>query len=106
MFTRSTIFYEQQRSRGDIIASPELLCKPSKEGTPEYPIRQCVDCDEVSYGDIFCSDDVSYNDYDDEGGLSYSLRGNETEPNVGLEKIENKTIQLEFSSREIIKKIY
>ena len=37
MLTRGHIFYKQQRCRGDIIASPEVLCEPYKKGTPEYP---------------------------------------------------------------------
>eukprot|EP00980_Cylindrotheca_fusiformis_P009913 scaffold2194_cov130-Cylindrotheca_fusiformis.AAC.9 len=32
--SRHTIFYEKQRSRGDIMASPEVLCEPGKEGSP------------------------------------------------------------------------
>lgn len=32
--SRHTIFYEKQRSRGDITAIPEVLCEPGKEGQP------------------------------------------------------------------------
>lgn len=32
--SRHTVFYEKQRSRGDIMASPEVLCEPGKEGSP------------------------------------------------------------------------
>lgn len=32
--SRQTIFYEKQRSRGDIMALPEVLCEPGKEGQP------------------------------------------------------------------------
>jgi hypothetical protein len=32
--SRQTIFYEKQRSRGDIMALPEVLCEPGKEGRP------------------------------------------------------------------------
>jgi hypothetical protein len=32
--SRNTIFYEKQRSRGDIMALPEVLCEPGKVGKP------------------------------------------------------------------------
>lgn len=32
--SRQTVFYEKQRSRGDILALPEVLCEPGKEGRP------------------------------------------------------------------------
>ena len=32
--SRKTTFYEKQRSRGDIMALPEVLCEPGKEGKP------------------------------------------------------------------------
>ena len=32
--SRQIIFYEKQRSRGDIQALPEALCEPGKEGKP------------------------------------------------------------------------
>lgn len=32
--SRQTVFYEKQRSRGDIMALPEVLCEPGKEGKP------------------------------------------------------------------------
>ncbi|GKY98563.1 hypothetical protein MPSEU_000813100 [Mayamaea pseudoterrestris] len=34
MTTRGTIFYATQRSRGDILAVPEVLCEPGMEGKP------------------------------------------------------------------------
>jgi hypothetical protein len=34
MLSRGTIFYSAQRSRGDIMALPEVLCEPGKEGAP------------------------------------------------------------------------
>jgi hypothetical protein len=34
MLTRSTVFYPTQRSRGDIIAVPEVLCEPGMAGRP------------------------------------------------------------------------
>ena len=45
MITRGHIFYKQQRCRGDIIASPEVLCEPFKEGMPEYPQHYANDSD-------------------------------------------------------------
>ena len=32
--SRQFVFYEKQRSRGDIMALPEVLCEPGKEGKP------------------------------------------------------------------------
>lgn len=32
--SRQTVFYGKQRSRGDIMALPEVLCEPGKEGKP------------------------------------------------------------------------
>jgi hypothetical protein len=46
-----TIFYEKQRSRGDIMASPEVLCEPGKEGSPlvmDYE-GHSHGCDEEDY---------------------------------------------------------
>jgi hypothetical protein len=34
MLTRSTVFYPTQRSRGDIMAVPEVLCEPGMAGRP------------------------------------------------------------------------
>jgi len=34
MISRQTVFYGAQRSRGDIMALPEVLCEPGKEGMP------------------------------------------------------------------------
>ena len=34
MISRDTVFYSAQRSRGDIMALPEVLCEPGKEGQP------------------------------------------------------------------------
>jgi hypothetical protein len=47
MASRDTVFYKTQRSRGDIMAVPEVLCEPGMEGRPlvvDYEMR-----DEFSY---------------------------------------------------------
>lgn len=60
MFTRSIIFYKKQRCRGDIIASPEVLCEPRKEGTPEYPIRNDIEYESDFSGDNGSSYEIDY----------------------------------------------
>mmetsp|Transcript_21179 Transcript_21179/g.29667 ORF Transcript_21179/g.29667 Transcript_21179/m.29667 type:complete len:1158 (+) Transcript_21179:71-3544(+) len=62
MFTRSTIFYKEQRCRGDIIASPEVLCEPRKEGTPIYPVHNEVD----ETGSSFYSESEDYGSSDND----------------------------------------
>jgi len=50
MLSRSFVFYKKQRSRGDIIATPEVLCEPKKEGQPEYPMHMLAeDMSQSSY---------------------------------------------------------
>ena len=49
MTSRDTVFYNTQRSRGDITAVPEVLCQPGMEGAPLIVAHQ-QDSDEYSYG--------------------------------------------------------
>mmetsp|Transcript_6609 Transcript_6609/g.13864 ORF Transcript_6609/g.13864 Transcript_6609/m.13864 type:complete len:1095 (-) Transcript_6609:70-3354(-) len=49
MVTRAHIFYKQQRCRGDIIASPEVLCEPGKEGQVEVPYHEGYDDSDGSF---------------------------------------------------------
>lgn len=91
MVTRDTIFYKAQRCRGDIMASPEVLCEPGKEGQPlAYGYEDDFDdddyCDETS--DVDFTSDGNIDDYlvsspnnigssqkrrpDDHGGLTPS----------------------------------
>jgi H+/Cl- antiporter ClcA len=44
MISRGTVFYAAQRSRGDIMALPQVLCEPGKEGAPLI-----IDYDEGTY---------------------------------------------------------
>ena len=66
MFTRSIIFYKKQRCRGDIIASPEVLCEPRKEGTPEYPIRNDIEYESDFSGDNGSSYEIDYQNEEQE----------------------------------------
>uniref|UniRef100_A0A6S9AJN7 Chloride channel protein n=1 Tax=Ditylum brightwellii TaxID=49249 RepID=A0A6S9AJN7_9STRA len=70
MLTRKkAVFYKQQRSRGDIIASPEVLCEPNKEGTPDYINYADDDYDEGSYDSYEGSSDgdsIFSSGFDDE----------------------------------------
>jgi len=43
MCTRDEKFYEAQRNRGDIIASPEVLCEPMKHGEVNFPSNYVPD---------------------------------------------------------------
>jgi len=60
MVSRQTVFYNTQRSRGDIMAVPEVLCEPGMEGRPLV-----YGYDDVSY-DI---SDVDWDDTEEEGSL-------------------------------------
>jgi len=62
MFTRSTVFYKKQRCRGDIIASPQVLCEPGQEGQPEYP-KYCVaedEYDSMDSGSEYTDDSANF----------------------------------------------
>jgi hypothetical protein len=50
MVSRDTVFYKTQRSRGDIVAVPEVLCEPGLEGRPLV-----VDYDDYKEDDSFSS---------------------------------------------------
>lgn len=53
MASRDTVVYIKQRSRGDITAVPEVLCRPGMEGAPyvvDYDGEQCDD--NAEYSDI------------------------------------------------------
>jgi len=74
MLTRSTVFYKEQRCRGDIVAMPEVLCEPGKDGQPL----------------AHTYDDGEYEDYDsDEGDLSWDgLDDNEREGDVNTRHVQ------------------
>eukprot|EP00978_Attheya_sp_CCMP212_P042712 scaffold265118_cov59-Attheya_sp.AAC.2 len=66
MLTRDTIFYKEQRCRGDIIASPEVLCEPGKHGQPiVVGYDEEEDDDEEFYDD---DDDISWGESSDPFG--------------------------------------
>jgi len=65
MLTRKEKFYKTQRSRGDIIAAPQVLCEPRKQGQPHYVHYDDYDDNYIydsdsSYSNLDCSiyDDV------------------------------------------------
>lgn len=85
MLTRGHIFYKQQRCRGDIIASPEVLCEPYKEGTPEYPQH------EMNY--------ESEGSWYDDASSSY---GDGTGTNsASIESVRHRTLPSETSAEDI-----
>jgi hypothetical protein len=60
--SRKTVFYEKQRSRGDIMALPEVLCEPGKEGKPlvmDYK-GDLHELDESIYGYESDTDEASW----------------------------------------------
>lgn len=74
MLTRTIVFYKKQCSRGDIIASPEVLCEPRKEGTPGFPVHH----DAFSYSDQSYSSSFSDSRQDDESSSDDSFYDNNT----------------------------
>lgn len=70
MLARGTVFYATQRCRGDIVAIPEVLCEPMKDGMATGIVHD----DGSSY------EDGSYGDESMSSGLSMESQG-ET-PNV------------------------
>ena len=67
MCTRNMIFYKTQRSRGDIVAIPEVLCEPKTEGAPLFPMHSHAefhDSDENTTAYDEHNDDLSSSDDD------------------------------------------
>ena len=83
MISRQSVFYNTQRSRGDIMALPEVLCEPGKEGTP-----MVLDYED----DIYDSEDSEY-----------GSGGSMTDPDVSMSPQEHhltqEDIEKEFRSR-------
>lgn len=67
MATRNVVFYKEQRCRGDIIASPEVLCEPGKEGQPMV-VGYDEDEDDYSFDDDDWDDHTSVDDASDSSG--------------------------------------
>ena len=83
MLSRQSVFYDTQRSRGDIMALPEVLCEPGKEGTP-----MVLDYDKEYY---------------DEEGSEYSSEGymtdQDTTPPQQEQQITQDDIEKEFNAK-------
>jgi hypothetical protein len=62
MLSRDTVFYKQQRCRGDILASPEVLCEPGKDGEPMMPVMPGGEDESGFYNDGIYTDDGSGDD--------------------------------------------
>ena len=69
MLARDTIFYAKQRCRGDIVAIPEVLCEPMREGTT------------AAY--IHGYDDDSYSSYDSESEMDSGMSMGESAEHGG-----------------------
>jgi hypothetical protein len=92
MVTRGVVFYKQQRCRGDIIASPEVLCEPGKVGQPmmHFPMAAYED-DYGSMSDSYDGSDInsgllegsSFEEIDDEERMEGGF--NTSEPAYAVE---------------------
>lgn len=97
MITRSTVFYKEQRCRGDIIASPEVLCEPGKEGQPMV-VGYDEDEDEYEYdGHSFDDDEYNESSYDEDSGASVGIDGEDSVSKVGT----TKTVETGTTSDDI-----
>jgi hypothetical protein len=74
MVSRTLVFYKAQRSRGDIVAIPEVLCQPGMEGRP-----MVVDYDASSSDDDDSSKLDGHSDDSEEG---YSISATSISQNV------------------------
>lgn len=93
MISRGTVFYAAQRSRGDIMALPEVLCEPGKAGAP-----MIIDYAEGDYGSYFSQSYIGsqeYSDYDDDSASS-----GERQRRSHINKIKADDIEREFSDRQ------
>lgn len=83
MISRQSVFYDTQRSRGDIMALPEVLCEPGKAGSPMVL-------------------DFEQNLYDGEGS-EYSSEGYMTDPDAAPpqqeQQITQADIEKEFNAK-------
>ncbi|EEC46046.1 predicted protein [Phaeodactylum tricornutum CCAP 1055/1] len=64
MVSRGTVFYKTQRSRGDIMAVPEVLCEPGMEGRPMI-MDFDIAADGASFIDAVSDTDEDYDDRND-----------------------------------------
>lgn len=64
MLSRDLVFYRSQRSRGDIIAVPEVLCQPGMAGEPVVVRYDESDSDNSSLGSFTST---SFSDIDNQG---------------------------------------
>lgn len=83
--SRQTVFYEKQRSRGDITALPEVLCEPGKEGRPLV-----MDYD----GNLH---ELDENDYDYEGEIQSD--GDSEDPTIKFRTVYEETTQSEIEAQ-------
>ena len=91
MISRNVVFYKEQRSRGDIMALPEVLCEPGKEGAPMVMNYGNGDDDE-GFDGIFLDDD-----YDEDNEPFGSL--DEDEASITADEIE-RAFQLTLSPQK------
>ena len=89
MISRGTVFYAAQRSRGDIMALPEVLCEPGKAGAP-----MIIDYEGDSFSSQSFTSSQEYSEYDDDSASSEELKRRSH-----INKIKADDIEREFSQR-------
>ena len=52
ILSRDTFFYKEQRNRGDILATPEVLCEPGIQGAPLVVVHDEDSDDDLDGGDL------------------------------------------------------
>ena len=104
MMTRGVVFYKEQKSRGDIMALPEALCEPGKEGAPMvvHYGNGPDDDDLLGAGDLDMAnepDGVFRDDDDDEDDEPFTNLGDGTDANTSAESIEREFQQATMKQR-------
>lgn len=95
MVSRSFVFYSAQRSRGDILAVPEVLCEPGMKGRPA--VVEYVDGDEDINDDGYAYMTSNPKELTPQDGASTSNYLREADYRAANDRIaENTTTQLEI----------
>ena len=96
MASRSVVFYKKQQCRGDIIATPEVLCEPNKEGKPEYPTHEFADDESFGTDSDYSQSSAELSDDSDEV-QSNKLPVKTVQSNITSDDIEREFMQFQSS---------
>jgi len=104
MVSRNVVFYKKQQCRGDIIATPEVLCEPNMEGKPEYPTHEIADdesmaTDSEGYSVSSGEELESHNSSDSEELERNVLPVKTVQSNITSEDIEREFLSFQSSPR-------